>query len=126
MAVVQVGSVGVFVYVAFVTMEMTVLSCCRGVVKVMPVVVTMQMLVLDRLVTVAMPVHFGQVEHHAAGEQECCDESCSVRRSVAQNACGRRSNEGGQREYGSSPRRSDSPLRQQVEAQTQAVARGTT
>ena len=73
-AVVNVGSVRVFVTASIVVVGVAVLADDRRVmdVIVMTVVVPMRVFVIQRLVRVPVAMGFGQMQVHAEGEQQRC------------------------------------------------------
>jgi len=85
MLVVHVGRVGMIVRHRFVSVRMAVLAFERRIVRVgvMAVVVPVQMLVLDRLVGVGVPVRFSRVQVDGEAEEKGRHEQKGATRLLA-------------------------------------------
>jgi len=126
MGVVQIRRVRVIVLPSVVSMDIAVLSLGGRVVTevVVTVVVPMCMFVFDRLVFVLVPVGFGEVEVHAEAEEPRSRPGCGTCTAVSHRPRDGGPYERGNGEDGPRSTGADPPLRQEIEAQTEAVSRG--
>lgn len=110
----NVGRVLVFVLDVLVAMRMRVLSDERRIVRmgVVPVVMSMRVLVLDRGVDVAMTVPLAHVQVHAEPEQPGGGETERARVAIAERPRDRGSDERREREHRTGTPCPDASLRQ--------------
>ena len=80
------------------------------------------MFVLDRLVAMFVAVRFTQVQHDAGEHQRTADGHRRTRDAIAEHHRQRSADEGSEGEDGAGARGPEGTLRQQVQAQAQAIA----
>jgi hypothetical protein len=86
------------------------------IVSVVPVVVSMRVFVLDRIVFVIVSVRFRQMQQDACEHQQAAQQHHAAERTVAEadRQCG--ADEGGEGEHRACARSPESALREQIEA----------
>ena len=93
-------------------------------VRMVSIVVTVGMLMLQRVMRMFMPVTFSQMQQHPRKHQKTTEQHQPPRRPFTEAERYSRTDERCKGEHGASPRRPKSPLRQKVEPKTQAIPCG--
>lgn len=119
----EIGTMRMLVWGSLMLMNVVVLPDDEGRVdmKVMTVIMTMRVLVLDRFMGVAVSVSLGEVKVDADPEQSRCRQGEEVAGTVTEHPRDSRPNEGTESEDRTRPPRPDSALREEVEPEAEAI-----